>query len=236
MTVLVPSDSIEQIIGVRRDPHRHVGRAVDGQLVIMHPQSCIDSGMDLRECIYSMGLDNGLSADDVAELEAAQGRPVELYVVSGSTLRVGDLHLAEPLQIATLSTATHRIRGGVAMCDGDSTSKCHWRPDCGSCETFPCGHEYVDHGECWIVPWINASDLEDSAMSSALERYDPDHPLDASPWPDGLIEWEWDGDYVTWTYVTHEILDDMLPIADAIVDSIRASADTTAAQSRMGVE
>ena len=65
MTDLVPTDQIERIVGARRHPHQHLGRAVSAEqtVYILHSEKCRDSGTDLRECAYSKALDNGIDLD-----------------------------------------------------------------------------------------------------------------------------------------------------------------------------
>lgn len=66
MTDLVPATDIERIVGAQRHATLHLGRAVsDEQTVyILHSQQCLDSGIDLRACEYSLALDNGIEPDD----------------------------------------------------------------------------------------------------------------------------------------------------------------------------
>ncbi len=65
MTDLVPTDQIERIVGARRHPHQHLGRAVSAEqtVYILHSEACRDSGIDLRDCAYSKALDNGIDMD-----------------------------------------------------------------------------------------------------------------------------------------------------------------------------
>lgn len=62
MSDLVPVGDIERIVGCRRHPWAHYGRAVsDKQTVyILHSAECLSSGIDLRDCIYSKSLDLGI--------------------------------------------------------------------------------------------------------------------------------------------------------------------------------
>ncbi|MFV8317158.1 hypothetical protein LAUMK4_05861 [Mycobacterium persicum] len=62
MTDLVPSEDIERIVGVSRKRDLHYGRAVsDEQTVyILHSKECLNSGIDLRECRFSIALDRGI--------------------------------------------------------------------------------------------------------------------------------------------------------------------------------
>lgn len=107
-------------------------------------------------------------------------------------------HPRPPAYWRDLPTATHRIRGGRAVCDGNLGSQCHSYPACDMHESWPCGCEYVQHSECWAIAWLDAVDLTDTAYDEALDRRDPD----TLEWPDGEIEYEWDGDGVLWNYAT----------------------------------
>lgn len=106
-----------------------------------------------------------------------------------------------PAHVAALPEATHRIVDERPVCDGGIGHKCHWYPE-GDCdhESFPCGHEYVFHEECWVMTWLTAVDLIDTAEDSAADaRIEVGDDL---RWPNGVIEHEWDPDYVTWRYVS----------------------------------
>lgn len=77
MSALVDPSHIEQIVGVRRSRGWHYGRAVSAEqtVYILHSQRCLDSGIDLRECRFSLALDRGIKLyawDDM------QDRPVIL--------------------------------------------------------------------------------------------------------------------------------------------------------------
>jgi hypothetical protein len=69
MSEIVPADQIEAVVGVSRHPRRHYARAIsDEQLVyILHSALCKATTLDLRECPFSMALDNGIEADDWIE-------------------------------------------------------------------------------------------------------------------------------------------------------------------------
>lgn len=62
MTEIVPASEIEGIVGIRRHATRHYARAVSAEQVvyILHSQRCVDRGRDLRECLFSQALDNGI--------------------------------------------------------------------------------------------------------------------------------------------------------------------------------
>lgn len=70
MSELVDRSRIEQIVGIRRDAHQHVARAVsaEGMVYILHSQRCLDAGIDLRQCPYSLALDNGIETSDWTHL------------------------------------------------------------------------------------------------------------------------------------------------------------------------
>ncbi|WP_032377444.1 hypothetical protein [Rhodococcoides fascians] len=65
MSEIVPADDIEKIVGAPRARNLHLGRAVseDQRVYILHSQKCIDSGRDVRECPFSVAMDNGIDVD-----------------------------------------------------------------------------------------------------------------------------------------------------------------------------
>lgn len=77
MTDLVPRDKIEAIVGCSRSRDWHRGRAVSATntFYILHSESCLASGIDLRDCEYSLGLDDGIDTDIWADW---MDRPVPL--------------------------------------------------------------------------------------------------------------------------------------------------------------
>lgn len=66
MTELVPATDIERIVGAVRHQTVHQARAVSKEqtVYILHSHKCLESGIDLRECPYSLALDNGIDSDD----------------------------------------------------------------------------------------------------------------------------------------------------------------------------
>lgn len=66
MTDLVPAEQIELIVGIERHATRHYARAVSAEqtVYILHSAKCRDSGRDLRECLFSIALDNGIRERD----------------------------------------------------------------------------------------------------------------------------------------------------------------------------
>jgi hypothetical protein len=59
MSEIVPASRIESIVGAERHPYEHLGRAVSAEqtVYILHSQECFDSGIDLRDCPFSVALD-----------------------------------------------------------------------------------------------------------------------------------------------------------------------------------
>lgn len=62
MSEIVPAYLIEEIVGVARHRTRHYARAVSGEqtVYVLHSQDCLDSGRDLRLCMFSVALDKGI--------------------------------------------------------------------------------------------------------------------------------------------------------------------------------
>lgn len=85
MSDLIPAEDIEQIVGAKRHPLRHLGRAVsETQTVyILHSGNCKASGIDLRMCTYSRLLDLGIEPEAWAGWE---DRPVVLGIGRGPRL------------------------------------------------------------------------------------------------------------------------------------------------------
>jgi hypothetical protein len=119
----------------------------------------------------------------------------------------------QPEWMKLIPTATHAIRDGQPVCNGDRTNRCHWYPTCDRHESWPCGCEYTAHDECWVLPWLTAAELADTALDSALERRDDDS-LD---FPDGLIEWEWEGECVLWEYAAEPPVDGQVALMRHLV-------------------
>lgn len=65
MSELVPADEIERIVGVRRHRKAHYGRAVSAEqtVYVLHSHECRDTGIDLRECRFSVALDRGINPE-----------------------------------------------------------------------------------------------------------------------------------------------------------------------------
>lgn len=85
MSDLVDADRIEQIVGARRHRTAHLGRAVSAEerVYILHSQACKDSGIDLRDCDFSVALDVGISMPQPWKLwSLRQDVPVLLGIIS----------------------------------------------------------------------------------------------------------------------------------------------------------
>lgn len=85
MSELVNSDRIEAKVGAVRHARMHVGRAVSAEqtVYILHSKECLDSGIDLRECRYSLALDRGI---DLSVWGDWEDRAVILCVASDDSL------------------------------------------------------------------------------------------------------------------------------------------------------
>lgn len=85
MTDLVDASKIEQIVGTKRHPTKHYGRAVSVEetVYILHPETCRHYHDDLRDCRYSRALDGGISEEIWAGYE---DKPVELSAIGDRVL------------------------------------------------------------------------------------------------------------------------------------------------------
>jgi hypothetical protein len=74
---LVPTEDIERIVGATRHRWFHQARAVSAEqtVYVLHSQKCLDSGIDLRECPYSLALDHGIRVE-----EWRQDEPVMVHI------------------------------------------------------------------------------------------------------------------------------------------------------------
>lgn len=90
MSELVPAEQIEQIVGAHRHRTLHIGRAVSAEqtVYILHSHECRDSGIDLRECGFSIALDRGITAGRWVEIE---DRPVLVGIEYGRLVPWSDL-------------------------------------------------------------------------------------------------------------------------------------------------
>lgn len=79
MTNLVPHEDVPRIVGRPRHPTLHFGLADPESelLYILHSVECFESGRDLRECPFSLALDQGAPMD---VWESYENQPVELAI------------------------------------------------------------------------------------------------------------------------------------------------------------
>jgi hypothetical protein len=82
MSEIVDASKIEKIVGVKRHARAHFARAVSKEesVYVLHSKNCLEDYEDLRECPFSLALDNGIDVD-----EWHQDRPV-LVVVKDNKL------------------------------------------------------------------------------------------------------------------------------------------------------
>ena len=83
MSNLVPPSEIEGIVGAHRHAVSHFGRAVSSEqtVYILHSRECVDSGVDLRDCPFSVALDKGI--DLVGPWRGHEDEAVVLTIVNG---------------------------------------------------------------------------------------------------------------------------------------------------------
>lgn len=69
MSELVNAGEVERVVGVPRHPTYHIARAVSAEqtVYVLHSQQCLDSGIDLRMCPFSLALDNGIRLHEWTE-------------------------------------------------------------------------------------------------------------------------------------------------------------------------
>lgn len=79
MTRLEPADTIEKTVGATRHATDHIARAISAEqrVYILHPDSCLERGIDLRSCEYSIALDLPLDLD---VWEQRQDTPVRVAI------------------------------------------------------------------------------------------------------------------------------------------------------------
>jgi hypothetical protein len=85
MSNLVPTEDIERIVGATRHQHLHYGRAVSAEqtVYVLHSHECRDSGIDLRDCPFSLALDRGIRT---ATWNGWEDTPVELLIAGSGRL------------------------------------------------------------------------------------------------------------------------------------------------------
>lgn len=91
MADLVNPGQIEKIVGARRHSTKHLGRYVtmpDGYTIyILHSAECKATGRDLRECPFSLALDEGT----FVPFDGHENRPIVLAIDSHGCLGPADV-------------------------------------------------------------------------------------------------------------------------------------------------
>jgi hypothetical protein len=103
MSRLEDSTQIESIVGASRHETLHIGRAVSAEqrVYIMHSKECVASGIDLRECPFSLALDDGI---EPWQWDGAE----DMRIV----LQIDDSGKLVPLEVFREDSRTHRcVRG-----------------------------------------------------------------------------------------------------------------------------
>lgn len=85
MSELVPADEIERIVGAERHLTHHYARAVSAEkmVYVLHSFSCKNSGRDLRNCLFSRALDNGIDEYDWSDME---DQPVRVTITKSQRI------------------------------------------------------------------------------------------------------------------------------------------------------
>lgn len=100
MSRLESAAKIEGIVGAKRHPTDHLGRAVstEQRVYVLHSAACASSGIDLRQCEYTQALDLGI---DLSIWADHQDVPVKLLIDE----EYGDLTPTMPASPPTEETA-----------------------------------------------------------------------------------------------------------------------------------
>ncbi len=120
---------------------------------------------------------------------------------------------ADPRQcvVTARPIAQHAIRDEYVVCLGGPEFDCHWYSSC-DCDYREVGHGDEDPAhapaqqpDCGVVSWLENTSLYETWAGEYDSAYVDPRGFDEDgeyirPWPDGLIEWEWTGDYVIWWY------------------------------------
>lgn len=79
MSRIESAKRIEGIVGAKRHEIDHLGRAVSAEqrVYVLHSKECVESGIDLRDCEYSIALDLGINLDVWRDW---QDQPVKLII------------------------------------------------------------------------------------------------------------------------------------------------------------
>lgn len=60
---LVDRTTCEQTVGQQRWHFEHIGMYDGRTITILHSRRCLDSGVDLRDCVFSLALANGTTSN-----------------------------------------------------------------------------------------------------------------------------------------------------------------------------
>ncbi len=119
MTDLVPTADIERLVGARRHPIHHLARldSASSTVYILHSLTCLDSGIDLRECRWSLSLDAGIREEEWLPDETLLVAPMRsgLLPFGHTTPKLGAARrTAKPAH----ERAAYLARLGVELLDG----------------------------------------------------------------------------------------------------------------------
>lgn len=143
MSRLESAATIEAKVGAKRHPSEHLGRAVSAteRVYVLHSDECVARGVDLRECEFSLALDEGI---DLEVWDRYQDRPV-LVVVDADSGRLhprlyagGDLGPTD-----ALAPGWHVVDGVEFHLGGLNLIR--WRSDCSQCVGYGKGAFAPDH-------------------------------------------------------------------------------------------
>ena len=85
MSEQVPAEDIERLVGIQRHATRHYANAISAEqtVYVLHSHKCKALRADLRDCMYSRALDNGI---DLAVWADWQDQPVRVSINSSQRL------------------------------------------------------------------------------------------------------------------------------------------------------
>lgn len=92
MADLVNPEQIEQIVGAARHPQWHIARAVSSEerVYVLHSNECKVQRADLRDCLWSLALDNGIDLD---QWEPYQDQPMRVIVADDRLVPIAREHV-----------------------------------------------------------------------------------------------------------------------------------------------
>lgn len=113
----------------------------------------------------------------------------------------------------------HSIKDGLFDCTAPEDAPCRTSPTCECDEWCCCDGSAVDRADnhdadehccmtttkpgqgCWMEPWVDAGDIEDSFAGDLAPLLADQVGADEFVWPDGPVTVDWEGDGCTWDYV-----------------------------------